>query len=429
MFDPSQLDLTAQAVLLREVAALVAAGIAADTSGEIAAVVLDELVGAGRQLDLAMVKVTDRVARSGIFGQDGSRSAVAYVRRAANESHAWAAARVHLGRALADGMPSVLAAWHADRIGMAQATIIAGAIKDLESELAGEIETILAEAASEISTNDLRGLAEMIVAQAAPEEAAERDKQNYERQTLSLSKTMDGQWKLDGRLDAEAGAIVRAALDAFTRKPESILGPDGVNLDTATPGFRRAQGFTEMCRQAAAHAEDCQPGGGKATIIVTGDKSDVLHGIGYGDIEGGSILPGAAIRRLTCDAAILASSLRSDGTTLNFGRTTRTISSGLRTHLISRDGGCVFPGCDARPAWCQVHHLIHWGRGRRGRTEPRNLILLCHFHHHLMHEGGWTTSGTADTPGTLLFHSPNGEPPRAAERHSIRRKAEHLLRC
>jgi hypothetical protein len=291
--------------------------------------------------------------------------------------------------------------------------------------LAAEIERILAEAAGELSTNDLSGLAELIVAQAAPDDAAERDRQNYERQSLSLSKTMDGQWKLDGKFDAEAGAVIRAALDAFTVKPESLLGPDGQSVDTATPGFRRAQAFTDMCRQAADHAETCQTGAGsRATIIVTVDKDDLVHGTGVGDVEGGSVLPGAAIRRIACDAALILSTLRADGTTLGFGRKTRMVATGLKTHLVSRDGGCVFPGCDARPAWCQVHHLIHWGR--KGRTEPCNLVLLCHFHHHLMHEGGWTTTGTADN---LHFHPPNGAPPRAAERHSIRRKTEHLLRC
>jgi hypothetical protein len=424
VFDSLQAQLGTDLVLLREVAARVALTIGPETTGPAAAEALDELIGIARQIDLATVKVIERVDRSSIFAQDGSRSAVAYVRRAANQSHGWASARVKLGRALPD-MPATLAAWHADRIGMAQATIICGAVKSLEALLAAEIEKILAEAAGEISTNDLQGLAEIIVAQAAPEDAAERDKQNYERQTLSLSKTMDGQWKLDGRFDAEAGAVIQAVLDAFTLKPESILGPDGVNLDTATPGFRRAQGLTEMCRQAAEHTETCPTGGGgRATIVITADENDVVHGTGVGDVEGGSVLSGVAVRRLACDAALIYSTLRADGIRVDFGRETRKISRGLKTFLISRDGGCIFPDCDARPAWCQVHHLLPWGC--KGRTDRCNLILLCHFHHHLMHEGGWTTTGTADD---LLFHPPNGEPPRAAERHSIRRKAEHLLRC
>jgi hypothetical protein len=424
MFDPSELSPVAQAALLGVLAGLIATGMGPETPGAVAAEVLDELLAGGRQLDLATVKTIGRVDRSGIFGQDGSKSATAYVARAANETHGWAAQRVRLGRALSDQLPETLAAWHAGRIGMAQATIICGAVKGLEELLAEEIERILAQAASEISPKDLSGLAEIIVAQAAPEDAAERDKQNYDRQHLSLSKTLNGQWKLDGRFDAEAGAIIRAVLDAFTAKPESILGPDGVSLDTTTPGFRRAQGLTEMCRQAAGHAETCQTGGAKPTVVITIDHDDLVHGTGVADIEGGSVLPGAAVRRIACDAAVIASSLTGGGSKLSFGRTTRIIATGLKTHLVSRDGGCIFPGCDAPPAYCQVHHLIHWGR--EGRTEPCNLILLCHFHHHLMHEGGWATAGTADD---VLFHPPNGLPPRAAERHSIRRKTDHLLRC
>ena len=431
MFESSQLQLGADLALLHEVAARVARTIGPDTSGTAAAEALDQLIGIARQVDLATVKTTGRVDQTRSYTQDGSRSTVAYLRRAANETAAWASSRVKLGRALADGLPATLQAWHDDRIGMAQATIICGAVQSLEALLAAEIEKILADAAPELSTTDLGGLAELIVAQAAPEDAAERDQQNYERQSLSLSKTLNGQWKLDARFDAAAGALIRQVLDVFTVKPESILGPDGVSVDTTTPGFRRAQAFTEICRQAGAHSEGCDStgtGGAPTTIVITIDHDDLIHGTGVGDIEGGSVLSGAAIRRLACDAAIIASSL-AGASNHDFGRRTRIITNGLKTRLISRDGGCVFPGCDARPAWCQVHHLIHWAR--EGRTEPCNLVLLCQFHHHLLHEGGWTTTGDADE---LIFYPPDsqlpgGAPPRPAERNNIRRKAEHLIRC
>ena len=185
MFDPSELSPVAQAALLGVLAGLLATGMGPETPGALAAEVLDELLAGGRQLDLATVKTIERVDRSGIFGQDGSASAVAYVRRAANETHGWSAQRVRLGRALADQLPETLAAWHAGRIGLVQASIICGAVKSLEALLAAEIERILAAAASDISAKDLSGLAELIVAQAAPDDAAERDKQNYERQHLS----------------------------------------------------------------------------------------------------------------------------------------------------------------------------------------------------------------------------------------------------
>ena len=106
--------------------------------------------------------------------------------------------------------------------------------------------------------------------------------------------------------------------------------------------------------------------------MITTDKDDLVHGTGVGDIEGGSVLSGAAVRRLACDAALIYATISADGVRLDFGRETRQISRALKIFLVARDGGCVFPGCDALPAWCQVHHLIPWGGlGRTDRPQPR----------------------------------------------------------
>ena len=35
----------------------------------------------------------------------------------------------------------------------------------------------------------------------------------------------------------------------------------------------------------------------------------------------------------------------------------------------------------------EAHHVIHWLRG--GLTDLDNLVLLCHRHHWMVHEGNW----------------------------------------
>ena len=47
--------------------------------------------------------------------------------------------------------------------------------------------------------------------------------------------------------------------------------------------------------------------------------------------------------------------------------------------------------------------MIHWEHG--GPTQLENLILLCHFHHHVVHEGGWNVIGA---PGGWQFIDANG---------------------
>ncbi|HLZ95251.1 MAG TPA: HNH endonuclease signature motif containing protein, partial [Candidatus Dormibacteraeota bacterium] len=52
-----------------------------------------------------------------------------------------------------------------------------------------------------------------------------------------------------------------------------------------------------------------------------------------------------------------------------------------------RDRHCRWPGCDRPASWATPHHIELWSRG--GPTKLPNLVLLCHFHHRLVHEGGW----------------------------------------
>jgi hypothetical protein len=38
-------------------------------------------------------------------------------------------------------------------------------------------------------------------------------------------------------------------------------------------------------------------------------------------------------------------------------------------------------------SWCSAHHVLHWVHG--GETDLDNLVLICHRHDWLVHEGGW----------------------------------------
>jgi hypothetical protein len=106
---------------------------------------------------------------------------------------------------------------------------------------------------------------------------------------------------------------------------------------------------------------------------------------------------------VACDCSLVP--VRHDGEELNIGRRARSVPPAIRRALMLRDHGCAFPGC-THTRFLHAHHIEHWLHG--GSTSLENLVMLCTFHHHLVHEGGWTITAEAD--GVLAFHSPVGKP-------------------
>jgi hypothetical protein len=72
---------------------------------------------------------------------------------------------------------------------------------------------------------------------------------------------------------------------------------------------------------------------------------------------------------------------------IDVGRARRVVSGPAVRALRVRDRGCRFPGCDRPANWTQAHHIVAWSKG--GKTDVSGLVLLCLFHHRLVHEGGW----------------------------------------
>jgi hypothetical protein len=64
------------------------------------------------------------------------------------------------------------------------------------------------------------------------------------------------------------------------------------------------------------------------------------------------------------------------------------IPEAIRRAVILRDKHCAWPGCDKRPAACDVHHIKHKKDG--GPTSVNDCILMCQYHHDIcIHRWGW----------------------------------------
>jgi hypothetical protein len=132
-------------------------------------------------------------------------------------------------------------------------------------------------------------------------------------------------------------------------------------------------------------------------VVVHVDEKSLHGGPGRSD------LPLETVKRLTCDGNLIALVEDDRGRPLALGRKRRVVSPALRKVIVSRDGGCRFPGCHRRH-YMDVHHILHWADG--GTTDPANLVLLCSYHHRLLHEGGFSVRFLDD--GALEFRRADG---------------------
>jgi hypothetical protein len=104
------------------------------------------------------------------------------------------------------------------------------------------------------------------------------------------------------------------------------------------------------------------------------------------------------VERLACDCTVTRILLGSDSAVIDVGRSRRVVSGSTRRALNARDRTCQWPGCERAPSSCDAHHLIYWTRG--GTTNLANLVLLCHRHHWMVHDGGWQIA--RDDSGRIL---------------------------
>ena len=73
-----------------------------------------------------------------------------------------------------------------------------------------------------------------------------------------------------------------------------------------------------------------------------------------------------------CDADLTRIIFEPDGEPLDVGRAKRTFTAGQTKAIIARDLHCQFPGCEARPEWCEAHHVIWWTRDGRAVSRCRS---------------------------------------------------------
>jgi Domain of unknown function (DUF222)/HNH endonuclease len=268
-------------------------------------------------------------------------------------------------------------------------------------------------------------------------EAAERQ----ERQFLDCFWDEEGWLVLRGRLATEEGAVFVRALEAArdvlwqrqrAERADAPAQPTEPPLEPPVPaadGGRASnvEALSALAELALAGRERERPRAERYQLVVHVNRDTLAADDGRCELDDGHPLSAETARRLGCDAS-LVEVVEDGGRVLSLGRKRRTVSAPLRRALTLRDRGCRFPGCE-RTRFVDAHHVRHWSRG--GETNLDNLVLLCHRHHRLVHEHGYTIS--LDEDGRTQFRNQYGiaipnAPPRPPPSSPNALPGQHLRR-
>ncbi|WP_026555733.1 HNH endonuclease signature motif containing protein [Arthrobacter sp. 35W] len=206
----------------------------------------------------------------------------------------------------------------------------------------------------------------------------------------------------DGGLSASTGcapthhdAATSTAEAATSTDPGPGTDPDQCTQDQAIRDRRpRPQALLHAlldCVHLAARTDTLPDNGGlRPQLFITVTLAELRSGLGSALLPYAGSTSIASIRQAACDAHLIPAVLGTNGEVLDLGRSQRLVSAALRRALVVRDHGCAFPGCTRPPQWTEAHHIVPWACG--GETSLANCVLLCSWHHHLLHHTGWTAA-------------------------------------
>lgn len=334
--------------------------------------------------------------------QDGGHAAPThYLKEALGVSGREAARQDKLARDLR-GLPRTQRALTAGEIGPEQAQAIGRSARRGVLGDPGVTEARLLPLARDRGTEDLSQQIRRLEQEADRTSLESTERRNHRRRRASLARRRDGMWDLQALLTDEDGETLATALDALR-----TFDPPGTPIpQQRSPQQRTADAVADLVRTATRRGYVPTSGGVLPHLnVVVPLEALEPDGTAVGELAHGGVLSPGALQRLLCDAKLRRIITRGDSQILDVGRDRRRWSVAQRQALHIRDGGCRGPGCDRPVAWTHAHHIVPWSKD--GPTAIDNGLLLCSFHHHQVHEGGWTV--TLDTTTAHAeFTSPTG---------------------
>ncbi|MCK0112103.1 HNH endonuclease [Ornithinimicrobium sp. F0845] len=314
---------------------------------------------------------------------------------------------------------------------------VAALPKYLTDQERREVEQKLLGAASRLSLTDLRRRGKRALEDVRPDpeadegedkETSRQEKSAWEKTCFSMWDRKDGTHGFNGIVPDLQAHQLRALLDAVVSPRRNHLADeqDSGADNEQDSGANDEQDWgadNEQDRSAGSQTGDAPPpttpeemtpypnqlgralcgliehfptdgfaqaGGSPVSLAITFAYEHLANQSAKvaGTLTDGLRVSGGQIRRLACTQQLIPQVFNGRSVPLDQGTAKRLFTKEQRRILAQRDLGCAFPGCDRPPQWCDGHHLRSWSKG--GRTDLGNGVLLCFFHHHAVHDQGWS---------------------------------------
>jgi len=284
-------------------------------------------------------------------------------------------------------LPAVDAALSDGRITTDHARVIADAMNPRVVDLVIEIAELLVDMAQGVRFETWAAEVRDLLRAADPDGGHDPSPSDNR---LTMDIGMDASLHLEGTLVGDWATTFRHAVEAradqlferYTRDRERAPG----DLPIPTRSALRAMALAELCREGLAAGATGSAPAVDVTLVIPGERPDDVR------TADGHHLHRHTADTLCCDPKIRALVIDSLGVPLDLGREIRLANRDQRRAVHRRDGGCVFPGCDAPAGWTDVHHVIHFEHD--GPTDIANLACLCRHHHGVVHRRGWSMRTT-----------------------------------
>jgi uncharacterized protein DUF222/HNH endonuclease len=344
-------------------------------------------------LELEFSATAAEFGRTEEYEEQGSVSPIDWIRHHCRMSSSAVWGSMAVGQHLGELSRSVEAVENAE-IGYSHLALMARTAEALggSATAAPFEETELLEKAREFSVGRLWHFCRHLRHALDPDGFAAEQNRATEARSLKLSSCEDGTLLLEGWLDTGGGAVLRSALE-----PLALANGDG---DDRCRERRYADALVEVL----SHLQDAGTLPQRPHLQVTASL-DTLRGVAgspAGDMEYGLPVSAETVQRLACDGTITRVIFGPESVVIDVGRARRVVAGPTRRALNARDGHCKWPRCDRPASWSDAHHVIHWTKG--GETDLSNMVLLCHRHHWMAHEGGWQLVRTGE--GEILTVPP-----------------------